>query len=244
MTRSRRTAPRWPREAPGAGWSRSWSRTRSRCSGAGSCCCATGRRWVRSRARPGAAPSAPASGWPTSATTDRCGRTGWTAGASRPTWPACGTAYACRCGRRCRARTGYCHSRSAGSQCAGEELAGGAGGGGGPGRRSGVGPVPARQRRGGRRDGPRGATHASAGDDDERAETGETGPPPWAHGHAGKQGHGPGAAWKALSPTQRSDLMKRLTTRHAQGMKAFGACVKAGRSDCEKPLPPGLAKRL
>ena len=38
--------------------------------------------------------------------------------------------------------------------------------------------------------------------------------------------------------------MKRLTTQHAKGMKAFGACVKAGRSDCEKPLPPGLAKRL
>lgn len=88
------------------------------------------------------------------------------------------------------------------------------------------------------------ATHASAGDDGDRAETGETGPPPWAHGHAGKQGHGPGAAWKALSPTQRGDLMKRLTTQHAKGMKAFGACVKAGRSDCEKPLPPGLAKRL
>ena len=48
----------------------------------------------------------PASGSPTSATTARCGRTGWTAGASRPTWPACGTAYACRCARRCRGLNG------------------------------------------------------------------------------------------------------------------------------------------
>jgi len=26
-------------------------------------------------------------------------------------------------------------------------------------------------------------------------------------------------------------------------MKRFSACVEAGRHDCEKPLPPGLAKR-
>ena len=79
---------------------------------------------------------------------------------------------------------------------------------------------------------------------DDQDGRGDVGPPPWAHGRAKAKGHGPGKAWKELSPAQRSDLMKRLTTQHAQGMKAFGECVQAGRSDCEKPLPPGLAKRL
>ena len=128
-------------------------------------------------------------------------------------------------------------------------MAGGARGGGGPRRRSGVGPVAAGavHRRGddaaacagGRDD----EADASAAGDDEDGRDGDTGPPPWAHGH-GRQEPRPGAAWKALTPAQRSALMKRLTTQHAQGMKAFGKCVQAGRSDCEKPLPPGLAKRL
>ncbi len=47
-----------------------------------------------------------------------------------------------------------------------------------------------------------------------------------------------------LTPAQRSALMERLATEHAQGMKAFGKCVAAGRTGCEKPLPPGHAKRL
>lgn len=72
----------------------------------------------------------------------------------------------------------------------------------------------------------------------------DTGPPPWAHGHKELKSHGPGAAWKALSSAQRSALMERLATEHAQGMKAFGRCVAAGRTGCEKPLPPGHAKRL
>ena len=72
----------------------------------------------------------------------------------------------------------------------------------------------------------------------------DTGPPPWAHGHKELKSHGPGEAWKALTPAQRSALMERLATEHAQGMRAFGRCVAAGRTGCEKPLPPGHAKRL
>lgn len=83
-----------------------------------------------------------------------------------------------------------------------------------------------------------------AGDqDEERDEDRGHGPPPWAHSHAKAMHHGSGKAWKALSPGQRHNLMKRLSREHADGMKAFVDCVKAGRSDCEKPLPPGLAKR-
>jgi len=85
-------------------------------------------------------------------------------------------------------------------------------------------------------------------DEDERAEDRGHGPPPWAHGLAKlkMKHHGPAKAakpWKALSPDQRHDLMERLSREHAAGMKAFATCVKAGRDDCEKPLPPGQAKR-
>ena len=87
------------------------------------------------------------------------------------------------------------------------------------------------------------ATHASAGDDDDRAETGDRpaalGPRP--RGQAGTR-PGRGLEGALADATGRPD--ERLTTQHAKGMKAFGACVEAGRSDCEKPLPPGLAKRL
>jgi len=69
------------------------------------------------------------------------------------------------------------------------------------------------------------------------------GPPPWAHSSSTTKDHGPGRAWKGLTPAQRADLMRRLSRDHADGMKAFGDCVQAGRSDCEKPLPPGHAKR-
>ena len=72
------------------------------------------------------------------------------------------------------------------------------------------------------------------------------GPPSWA-----QQAHADKAkdkawkdAWKELSPARKADLMKKLAHEHAEGMKAFSYCVEAGRSDCERPLPPGHAKRL
>ena len=37
--------------------------------------------------------------------------------------------------------------------------------------------------------------------------------------------------------------MAKLVRAHEIGMKKFAACRAAGRDDCVKPLPPGLAKR-
>ena len=70
------------------------------------------------------------------------------------------------------------------------------------------------------------------------------GPPPWAHGHGVKK---PGKAalesWKKLTPAEKAKRMATLSQRHADGMKRWAACMAAGRTDCERPLPPGLAKR-
>lgn len=74
-------------------------------------------------------------------------------------------------------------------------------------------------------------------------------PPPWAHG-AGR-GSDPSwkDAWKVLTPAQRAAKMAELAQRHADGMKKFAACVEAAgddsaaRASCERPLPPGLAKK-
>lgn len=84
---------------------------------------------------------------------------------------------------------------------------------------------------------------SGAADDKERDADRGHGPPLWSYGHAKMSHHGPGKLWKVLSPGQRHDLMKRLSRAHAEGRKAFADCVQAGRSECEKPLPPGLAKR-
>ena len=75
------------------------------------------------------------------------------------------------------------------------------------------------------------------------------GPPSWAHGHgdhdkAAKQQWKD--AWRALSPTERKQRMRSLAAEHEAGMKEFSACVKAAkgqRGDCEKPIPPGQAKK-
>ena len=69
------------------------------------------------------------------------------------------------------------------------------------------------------------------------------GPPPWAHGHGAKGQDKSLTKWKAMTPAQREATMDRLVREHAAGMKEFSACVEAGRQDCVKPLPPGLAKR-
>jgi hypothetical protein len=44
-------------------------------------------------------------------------------------------------------------------------------------------------------------------------------------------------------PPAQARRMQRLARRHAAGMRAWAACTAAGRDGCEKPLPPGLAKR-
>lgn len=65
--------------------------------------------------------------------------------------------------------------------------------------------------------------------------------PSWAHRQ--DKPHGPGAAWKALTPAQKAKKMAELSREHARGMQKWADCVAAGRDDCERPLPPGLAKR-
>lgn len=85
-------------------------------------------------------------------------------------------------------------------------------------------------------------------------------PPPWAHGRKHRDGaadkHGKGkpdhswkAGWKAMTPAERQARMDELAKEHADGMRAFEKCVADARKDaarraaCEKPLPPGQAKR-
>jgi hypothetical protein len=90
-----------------------------------------------------------------------------------------------------------------------------------------------------------GAAGSSADDDkgEEQRQPGG-GPPPWAHSVVKAKHDKSGLeSWKKLSPTQREALMTRLAGEHREGMKAYQACRSDGRTDCEKPLPPGLAKR-
>ncbi len=68
------------------------------------------------------------------------------------------------------------------------------------------------------------------------------GPPPWASHPRGPQAQV--GSWHDLTPKQRARKMVRLAQRHATAMKKWAACVRAGRADCVRPLPPGLAKRL
>ena len=68
------------------------------------------------------------------------------------------------------------------------------------------------------------------------------GPPPWA-----SHPRGPRAqlgSWHDLTPKQRARKMARLAQRHATAMRRWAACMQAGGTDCVRPLPPGLAKRL
>ncbi len=67
------------------------------------------------------------------------------------------------------------------------------------------------------------------------------GPPPWASHPRGPKAQVPG--WHDLTPKQRAQKMARLAHRHATAMRKWAACVRAGRTDCERPLPPGLARR-
>jgi hypothetical protein len=70
--------------------------------------------------------------------------------------------------------------------------------------------------------------------------------PPWAGGRHGKDRAAKDAwkkQWQKLSPEQRARKSAQLARDHAEGMKRWKACVAAGRDDCEKPWPPGLAKK-
>lgn len=93
-----------------------------------------------------------------------------------------------------------------------------------------------------------------AAKDEEKAARGH-GPPPWAAlGHRGQaRGHGADSdwkqAWRELTPAQRERTMADLAKAHAEGMQEWAECVSAAGDDhaqraaCERPLPPGLAKR-
>lgn len=79
-----------------------------------------------------------------------------------------------------------------------------------------------------------------------------SGPPPWAAAH-GREGAKADQAWKdrwrALSPAQKARKMEELARAHEEGMRTWTRCVRAAGADtakrnaCEKPLPPGLAKK-
>ena len=95
--------------------------------------------------------------------------------------------------------------------------------------------------------------HAAKGKDHD-AHAHRHGPPRWAHGHGanghGANGHGarqPGKAaleaWEKLTPAQKAKRMAELARVHADGMERWADCVAAGRTGCERPVPPGLAKR-
>jgi hypothetical protein len=96
--------------------------------------------------------------------------------------------------------------------------------------------------------------HGSA-DPVERPDHDGLGPPPWAHA-GGRLGAERGNAaqswkdaWRALTPAQRTQKMAALSRAHDEGMREWTRCVRAAgtagaeRRACEKPLPPGLAKR-
>jgi hypothetical protein len=69
------------------------------------------------------------------------------------------------------------------------------------------------------------------------------GPPAWAHSVSRAGGMAGLGAWERLSPAERERLMTRLAAEHRNGMEAYHVCRAEGRTDCSKPLPPGLAKR-
>ena len=87
-----------------------------------------------------------------------------------------------------------------------------------------------------------------------RDENGGLGPPPWANaGGVGAQRNKAMDSWKddwrALTPAQRTQKMASLARVHEDGMRNWRRCVRAAGTDaekrraCEKPLPPGLAKK-
>jgi Spy/CpxP family protein refolding chaperone len=91
---------------------------------------------------------------------------------------------------------------------------------------------------------PAGSDESPADDQDAGPAAERNGPPPWARSVTKDKHDERGlASWKRLTPEQREDLMTRLARDHRAGMKAYRACRSDGHPNCEKPLPPGLAKR-
>ena len=93
------------------------------------------------------------------------------------------------------------------------------------------------------------ALNLAFGSDDEAGD-----PPAWSNagggGHDDKQDKpdkkgkkGKDDGWKQLAPAERRELMAGLVREHKAGMADFTTCKQAGGTDCEKPLPPGLAKK-
>lgn len=90
---------------------------------------------------------------------------------------------------------------------------------------------------------------------DERADRDGLGPPPWANAGGGPDARRGKAAqswkddWRALTPAQKTQKMTALARAHEEGMRTWNRCVRAAgndtaeRRDCQKPLPPGLAKK-
>ena len=68
-------------------------------------------------------------------------------------------------------------------------------------------------------------------------------------GKPSKQWH---RQWRGLSEAERDDVMADLARKHAAGMRRWSDCVKESddrsdrtdRTDCERPLPPGQAKKV
>ena len=94
------------------------------------------------------------------------------------------------------------------------------------------------------------AADDGAGQDD----NGGLGPPPWARARGmgvdrGGTIDGWQDDWRALSPAQKGRKMAALAREHEDGMRSWARCVRAAGTDtdrrrtCEKPLPPGLAKK-
>lgn len=93
---------------------------------------------------------------------------------------------------------------------------------------------------------------AAPGQDADRRDRDGLGPPPWAAAH-GRDGAKADQTWKdrwrTLTPTQKARKMESLARAHEEGMRTWTRCVQgagddtAERSACEKPLPPGLAKK-
>lgn len=96
---------------------------------------------------------------------------------------------------------------------------------------------------------------AGGNEDSERRDKRGLGPPPWARAgggpaaQRGKADHFWKDQWRTLSPAQRADKMTALARAHQDGMRTWTECVRAAGPDradrraCEKPLPPGLAKK-
>ncbi len=87
-----------------------------------------------------------------------------------------------------------------------------------------------------------GTTRKKSGKPDNGKDGRSHSPPAWAHQHSEGR-HGSLHAWRQLTPEQRKRKMLTVTQAHSTGMRKWRMCTSARRTDCVRPLPPGLAKR-